>query len=300
VLTIAFFAAVAWLLVSQARRIDWGDVMGVMRSYPHDKLLAAFGFAALAHTLYGSYDLLGRAWTRHGLPRVEVVAVTFVSYAFNLNFGSLVGGIAFRYRLYSQLGLGKVVITRVLGLSLATNWLGYLVLAGALFALALVVPPAHWPVSPVACRALGVALLLAGAAYLAVCAWSPRRDWQVRGHTVSLPPLRLALLQLMLSCAHWLCGAAVLYMLLAPQLSYPTVLSTLMMAAVAGVITHIPAGLGVLEAVFLALVGDLVPSGELLAAVLAYRALYYLGPLLTACIVYVLIEAHARRKKASA
>jgi hypothetical protein len=35
------------------------------------------------------------------------MGVTFISYAFNLNLGSLVGGVAFRYRLYSRLGLGN-------------------------------------------------------------------------------------------------------------------------------------------------------------------------------------------------
>ena len=53
------------------------------------------------------------------------MAVNFISYAFNLNLGALVGGVAFRYRLYTQLGLKLGVITRVLSLSMLTNWLGY-------------------------------------------------------------------------------------------------------------------------------------------------------------------------------
>ena len=38
-----------------------------------------------------------------------VMAVNFVSYAFNLCIGSLVGGVGFRYRLYSRLGLAPGV-----------------------------------------------------------------------------------------------------------------------------------------------------------------------------------------------
>jgi hypothetical protein len=44
------------------------------------------------------------------------------------------------------------------------------------------------------------------------------------------------------------------------------VLGVLLVAAVAGAITHIPAGLGVLEAVFLALLSDAVPAHVLLGA----------------------------------
>ena len=40
----------------------------------------------------------------HQLGTPAVLATTFISYAFNLNFGSLVGGLAFRFRLYSRQG----------------------------------------------------------------------------------------------------------------------------------------------------------------------------------------------------
>ena len=43
------------------------------------------------------------------------MTVTFVSYVFNLNLGSLVGGVAFRYRLYSRLGNHAHVHTLLFG-----------------------------------------------------------------------------------------------------------------------------------------------------------------------------------------
>ena len=55
--------------------------------------------------------------------------------------------------------------------------------------------------------------------------------------------------------------------------------------AIAGVITHVPAGLGVLEAVFIALLSHQLGRNELLAALILYRFLYYLAPLLLACYV---------------
>lgn len=297
VLTVLFFAVVAWLLVSHARTIDWGEVFTVIRNTPAQSLALAAALAALSHSIYGTYDLLGRAWTGHRLRSGKVAAVTFVSYAFNLNFGSLVGGFAFRYRLYSRLGLGNDVITRVLGLSLVTNWLGYLVLAGAVFAFQVITPPEGWSFSAAALRWLGAALLAAAAAYLLLCGASRRREWTLRGHTLVLPPLKLALLQLVLSCANWMTIAAVIFVLLQGKAAYPLVLGVLLMAAVAGVITHIPAGLGVLEAVFVTLLGGHLPHGEVLGALLTYRALYYLAPLTIACAVYLTLEAQASTRR---
>jgi uncharacterized membrane protein YbhN (UPF0104 family) len=299
-LTWAFFAAVAVLLVSQARTIEWGEVFDVIADYPLTTLLAAAAVAATSHLIYSTYDLLGRHWTGHTLPARRVMAVTFVSYAFNLNLGSLVGGFAFRYRLYSRFGLDNPTITKVLGLSLATNWLGYLVLAGIVFAAQVVTPPEGWTTSGAALQGLGLALLGAAAAYLLMCAASRRREWTVRGHLLVLPPAKLALLQLLLSCANWMVIASVLYLLLGARISYPLVLGALLMAAVAGVITHIPAGLGVLEAVFIALLGDLVPQQHLLGALIAYRALYYLLPLLLACGLYLLLESRAKADRGAA
>jgi len=297
VLTVLFFGAVAALLVSQARRIDWGEVFQVIAAYPVTTLLAAGGAAAASHLIYSLYDLLGRHWTGHAIPARRVMAITFVSYAFNLNLGSLVGGFAFRYRLYSRFGLDNPTITKVLGLSLTTNWLGYLVLAGAVLAAQVVTPPDGWDIGRAALQHLGLALLAAAAAYLLLCAASSRREWAVRGHTITLPPGRLALLQMGLSVLNWMTIGGVLYVLLGMRIDYPLVLGALLMAAVAGVITHIPAGLGVLEAVFLALLGSQVAQGPLLGALIAYRALYYLLPLAIAGMVFFLLESRAKAER---
>jgi uncharacterized membrane protein YbhN (UPF0104 family) len=97
--TWTFFGLVAWLLVLQARTIDWGEVLQAVLEIPLPALLAALLLAACSFALYSTYDLLGRHMTRHRLGTGTVMGVTFISYAFNLNLGSLIGGVAFRYRL---------------------------------------------------------------------------------------------------------------------------------------------------------------------------------------------------------
>ena len=294
----AFFGLIAWLLVNQARAIDWQEVFDAMRALPAATLLLAGALAAGSFAIYSTYDLLGRHLTRHPLNAATVMGVTFISYAFNLNLGSLVGGVAFRYRLYSRLGLSNGIITRVLGFSMLTNWLGYLAVAGAVFCFWPLELPAGWRIGNAGLRILGAVLLLLAAAYLVLCAFASGHVFRIRRHSFKVPALRMALLQLALSCLNWSLIGSVIWVLLQGQVAYHSVLAVLLVAAVAGVITHVPAGLGVLEAVFIALLSDQVPQGRLLGVLLVYRGLYYLLPLGVATLAYFVTELRARRWRA--
>jgi hypothetical protein len=293
-----FFALIAWLLVRQARTVDWDEVLDAIRALPATTLLAAGALVACSFALYSTYDLLGRHLTRHRLGTGTVMGVTFISYAFNLNLGSLVGGVAFRYRLYSRLGLGNETITRVLGFSMLTNWVGYLLVAGVAFCFWPLALPPGWKIGNEGLRILGAMLWMVALAYVLLCAVAKGRVWRVRGHAFRTPGLAMALLQLAMSCANWSLIGGVIWFLLQGAVGYPHVLAVLLVAAVAGVITHVPAGLGVLEAVFVALLAHQVPEATLLGALLAYRGLYYLLPLVVATLGYLLTEVRARRLRA--
>ena len=295
VLVPAFALAVLWLLASHAQDVDWAGAWRALRGYDARTLLFAGLLAAASHALYGSFDLLGRGYTGHGLPAARVWATAFTSYAFNLNLGSLVGGFGLRLRLYSRMGLPLGVIGRVIGLSLVTNWLGYAAVGGLVLAGGALAPPEAWPLHGAALRGLGLVLLGGVAAYLAACVAWPRRAWSLRGHRLELPRPRVAFTQLLLSMCNWSLMGGVIFVLLGGRVPFPTVLGVLLLAGIAGVITHIPAGIGVLEAVFLALLGDRLAQPTILGAMLAYRALYYLAPLAVAIGVYFLLEGLAGR-----
>ena len=295
-LTVLFFVAVLGLIANQAVKIEWETVLASISAYAPRTLLIAAGLAFASHAVYCTYDLIGRHQTRHGLPVARVAGIGLVSYAFNLNLGSLVSGVAFRYRLYSRLGLPTDVTTQVLALSLLTNWLGYLFVGGLVFTFQPIALPPDWKIGSDGLRVLGVAMLLLVAAYLGACAGARRREWTLRGRVVRLPSGRIATLQLAVSATNWLIIAAIVYTLLQRHIDYPTVLSVLLVAAVAGVITHVPAGLGVLEAVFVALLSHRVLQHELLAALLSYRAIYYLAPLTIASALFLFIDRRAARR----
>jgi hypothetical protein len=290
-----FFMLLAWLLVTEARAVEWGAVLATLANYPLPALLGAVALAWASLTLYSTFDLLGRHYTGHRLRAPAVMRVTFISYLFSLNMGALVGGVALRFRLYSRLGLETGTITRVMSLSMLTNWAGYLLLAGVIFGFYTPALPPGWKIGSAGLQILGFALLATALLYLLLCAVSRQRSFTIKGHELSLPSLRLALLQLAMGAGNWLLMGGIVFMLLQQKVAFPTVTGVLLVAAVAGVITHVPAGLGVLEAVFVVLLSHQLPKHEVLAALLAYRGIYYLAPLALAVALYLVAETRAKK-----
>lgn len=295
---IAFLLLVGMLVTIEARKVHWHEVFAAIRAMPAATLLAALALAACSHALYGSFDLMGRSYTDHRLPTPTVLAVTFISYAFNLNLGTLIGGAGVRFRLYTQYGLGLDKITRVVTLAMLTNWMGYLLLGGVELMLQPITLQVRWLRDAGAHWLIGGMLVLVPIAYVVACGWSPTRVLQLRSHRLKLPSLRLSLLQVALSSANWMVMAALVWTLMQGRIDYPAVLFALLAAAVSGVIMHVPGGLGVIEAVFVALLSDRLATEEIIAALLAYRALYYLLPLAIAAAMYFVLEMRARRRKA--
>ena len=294
-LTLAFFAAVAWLLYCYGRNVDWEDVLASLRETPGPVLTTAIALAAASHLLYSCFDLLGRHYTGHGLRTPIVMLVNFISYAFNLTLGSMVGGVAFRYRLYSRLGLDNGVIARVVTMSMLTNWLGYMLLGGLLFLFHPMALPPSWKMGNHGLQWIGALLVAISVGYLAACLRAGGKRWEIRGHEINLPHFRVALLQLAMSCLNWSLMGGIVYMLLQQQVAYWDVLTVLLVAAIAGVVAHVPAGLGVFEFVFVTLLSHQISEGHLLAALLGYRAIYYIGPALVAAAIYLGFEVRAKR-----
>ena len=108
----------------------------------------------------------------------------------------------------------------------------------------------------------------------------------------------MALAQVAVSSLNWLLIGTIVWLLMPRELGYGTVVATQLSAAMLAVPTHIPGGLGVIEAIFVTAFGGGSVQSELIAALLAYRALYYLMPLAAAAVLYFTVEAaeSARRR----
>ncbi len=295
-LTWLFLVAVAVLLVLYARKIDWHEVWNVIRDYNRLALLGAVGLVIFNYLLYGCYDLLARVWCGHKLAKRRVMLVSFICYAFNLTLSTWVGGIGMRYRLYSRLGLKPGTITRIFSLSISTNWLGYLLLAGVMFTGGAIDLPPHWYINDTTLRLLGAVLLATVLIYLGFCAFAKKRHYSIKGQKLVLPTWKFALAQMAISSLNWMAMGATIWLLMGQAVDYFFVLGVLLVSSVVAVIVHIPAGIGVLEAVFVALLAsEEVSSGTIIAALLVWRVLYYFIPLMLALVCYLGLESQAKR-----
>lgn len=299
-LAAAFFAVVAGLIFRQARTVDWPAVLQALRDLPTTALAVGGALALLSHFTYGSFDWVGRHCSGHRLTRTTTLAIAMTSYPFTLNLGSLIGGVGVRYRLYARRGVDPGTIGQVVGTSIVTNWVGYLLLAGVLAWTWQPPAVAGWAVESWQWRLGGTVLGLLPLAYVALCALRSGRALTLRGHAFPLPGWPVALWQVAVSAANWMLMGAALWTVLQHQVSYPAALATVLLGAVAGLVLRVPAGLGVLEAVGVALLAtQALGQEEVLAALLAYRALYYFGPLVLAAIAFGVAELRWRQQSGS-
>lgn len=291
-----FMLLVVVLIIIAASNIDWLAVLAAIRKLPTSALTIALGLSILGYLICSGFDVLGKKYTQHALANWRVMLTGFVSYAFTMNLGSPVS-VSARLRLYTKQGLRLGTVVRILALSVTTNWLGYLLLAGLVFMSGSVWLPASWIVGDGVLRVMGVGMVLTSAVYLWLCAFSRRRSWHVWGQHIALPSFDVAVMQFVLAMLSWLSIAGIIYVLLQQIFSFPMVLGVLLLSAVAGLLIRIPGGIGVTEWVFITLLPGLIPVTDMLGALLAYRAIYYVGPMLIAGVMYFGMEAGTKNRK---
>jgi uncharacterized membrane protein YbhN (UPF0104 family) len=285
------------LLATEARRVDWPQVGRALQQQPLEAVAIAAALALLSHALFASYDLVSRHETGHRVSTPRTLGIAAVCYAFNLNFGSLVGALAMKLRLYARAGLHAQQVARIIVVAILTNWVGYLALGGTVLVWAPPAMPPQIELSQAAVRVIGAAMLAVALTYLVVCLLRHGRAFSWRGHRFAWPLPRVALWQFAVSMLNWAVMGMIVWVLLRQAVPYTTVLAVLLLAAVAGVATHVPAGLGVIEAVFVACLGASLSRSDVLAGLLSYRAVYYLAPLALATIGYAMAEVSSRRAR---
>lgn len=294
-LSIVVPLVVVAFIVHKARGIDWASVMDAVGAFTARELAGGAALALAPLLACASLDLIGRRMVQTGLTTARTMILSFTGYFFSLNLGALVGGLAFRYRLYQPHGLGAADIARIIGYSVLTNWCGYLLLAGLILTFAPPALPGDWSVPGGSLRALGVLALLSSVAYGVACATLGGKSVRIRALTIKVPPPRVAIAQFVISVVNWAGIGALLTWFLPESIGWATVMPVVMVSAIAGIWSHVPGGLGVTEFVFVALLGALAPEGEILAAVLAFRVLYYIVPFIVAVGCYGLLELSHRR-----
>ena len=288
--------AVVDVLHGQLARLRLSDLAAQLRAIPRGHVLAALGLTAADYCLISGYDLLALRYVRKRLRYARVLFTSFIAAAFghNLGFSAFTGG-AIRLRLYTTAGITAVevaIITVFYSLSIA---LGLIVLAGLALALAPGSAGAALHVAPETSLLIGALLLVAPASY-ALWASLSGGTLEVRGWALRAPGAAVGWGQIALSAADLSMAAWVLWWLLPPDahIGLLPFLGAYAIALTAGIISHVPGGIGVFETVIL-LTLHTASVEALLGALLAFRAVYYLVPLLVGVMLFGYQELSAQR-----
>ncbi|QQS53767.1 MAG: bifunctional lysylphosphatidylglycerol flippase/synthetase MprF [Candidatus Competibacteraceae bacterium] len=295
---LALFASALWVLHQALAEYRYQDVTAYFRRLPYPQLLAALLGTALSYLVTTGYDWLALRYIRRPLPWPKVGFAALLSYAFSNSVGlSVLTSSSLRFRLYSSWGLTTVDIARIVVFTTLTLWLGILTVGGGVLAL-VPLDLGALPWLNMDSRLLGFLLLIPPAAYLLL---GMLRRLPLRLGHWELPMVRprLALPQLAVGALDWVMASLVLYILLPASgtVSFGHILGVFLVAQIAGLLSHIPGGLGVFESLVLLMLQRELPAADLLGALLAYRLVYYLLPLALAAIVLGLYELRHYRER---
>lgn len=291
---LALVAGSLWALRRELAGLGPDALLRRIGGYGRTHVALGIAGTILSFLLLGALELLTVRSSEKSTPRVPartVFGTAFVAHAFSQSMGfALLTGAAVRIRVYGRRGLDAAAVARISGMVTVSVVLG--LLSASSWALLARSTPVTLGSHQLAERPLGVLL---GVVVLAYLLWTSgtrtgaaTSSWW---HTARPTP-SVAIGQVALSAADWLVTGAVLYVFMPTEWTggvWPF-LAVYAIAQMVAMVSHVPAGAGVLEVVLVGLLAAGAPPGsraELLAAIIMFRALYYLLPLCVAMLVAV-------------
>ncbi|HKT85642.1 MAG TPA: bifunctional lysylphosphatidylglycerol flippase/synthetase MprF [Novosphingobium sp.] len=284
-------------LDSLTHQIRYAQVRAALHALGPGQIGLALGFTAASYLALTFYDYLALRIIGRPLPWRTAALASFTSYTLSHNLGlSLLTGGSARYRIYVAAGLDGPDVARVVALAAANFWAGVVTIAAAAMLVhsgplalgAVVLGPETAHVAGSAMLALMAALVLA--------ARLVSRPVSILGLRLPIPRPRQILALGGAGIVDLSCAAAALFVLLpaADPGQLPTFVLAYALGIIVALVSHVPGGLGVFEAVVLAVVPN--DRADLFAALIAYRVVYYLLPLVIASLLLAWRECLRSRR----
>ena len=306
VVRLALVAASVWALSREFAGLTPAALVRELAGYGWSHALLGLAAVAASFLLLGAMEILALRTHGGGTQRVTArtaIGTAFVSHAVSQSAGiALLTGTAVRLRSYQRLGLQPTAVAQVSAAVTLTVTLGLLAAGGW----ALLGHPAPLTLAghSIPLAPAGTLLCLTVAAYLAWSVFGRGRAAPGRRWGIPRPRPAIAFAQVALATVDWLTTGAVLFVFIPPELGFGLVafLQLYLIAQLIGVLSHVPAGAGVFEVALLALLVAARPGADragILAAIVMYRALYYILPLAAAMVLAGGYEWRRRRRAAT-
>jgi phosphatidylglycerol lysyltransferase len=279
-LAVGLFVGAVAMLHRELAAYSYHDVLRAARAISRSRLASAVGLSVLAYAVLPGYDAMALRYIRFHLPLRLTAFGSFLAYAFSqtLGFPLLTGG-SVRYRLWSAWGLSSEQIARAVSFVAFSFVLGMVAISGLVFVLEPADTATILQLPIASLRPIGVACLALVSLY---AVWSVGGRWRVRVGSWTLPAPSPGLVagQVAVSVLDWSLAGGALYVLLppAPGLSFLAFLGIFLLAQFAGLVSHVPGGLGVLETILVLLLKPYLGASTVIGALLVYRGVYYLLP----------------------
>ncbi|MFT3730509.1 MAG: bifunctional lysylphosphatidylglycerol flippase/synthetase MprF [Hyphomicrobium sp.] len=300
IVALATFSYAATILYRNLEDISWPQVRHTIATFPISHLLLAVFFTILSYAALVGYDFIALRVVGAGRVPLRITAITsFISHAvtFTFGFGVLTGG-AVRLRLYRVWGVDTDRILGIVMLCALSFWTGLATIAGICLALdpQLVATLVHLSV-PV-CRLAGTGILAVIVVWLIYVAIRPIRI-EVGNWRLPLPGTGATIAAIIVGMLDVAAAASALWVLLPPDLhiTMPGFFVVFALATVLGVVSHVPGGLGVFDAVILLGIAP-HPNGELVGSLLLFRLIYYIAPVVVALTMLLVHEMRSRKLSA--
>lgn len=288
-----FFVFAAYMLYNQLSKYSWDDIKTALLSIPDRNLVYAcvasfFGYVALS-----SYDYLALRYIGRKISAWKWIFAGFIGFSISNNAGhAIVSGGSIRYRLYTRWRFHASEIVRMVTFS------GFTYLFGCFFLIIIgyFLTPDHAFGEGSVSKMTTLITTIVAAVGLLLYFWATlfyKKPIIIKDVEFDIPSFKMALAQVFLGGADILLASLVLYFSLIPFIDIPfdVFIGVFIIAQVLGVFSQVPGGLGVFEGLFL----FIIPGGEgnaanLFGALIAYRIIYYLLPLVVSGVVLMTYE----------
>jgi phosphatidylglycerol lysyltransferase len=269
----------------------WYELLDQVEGVALPSLLGALLGVLVSYAALVGYDYLACRMLQQPLQlKAIAIAASLTNAISNMVGFALLSGGALRLRSYRELGVAPVTVAKISLFSTATFLLGTSLVAscGLLYDSALLSR----------LTGLSQSVLVGGASLVLIfCSALPifasfQRTIAWRDRVFHLPSPALLVGQYLIGFIDILATGSVLYQLLVipDTLEFLPFLTVFSAALWLGLVSHVPAGLGVFESVMLAGLSDSVPSGAIMAALVLYRLVYYVLPFVIAACILVVAE----------
>lgn len=288
VLALAVFGLAIISIYHLIHEVRLEEIRRAMFTTSWRQVFFALGFTVLGYCVLVGYDFMALRHVERKAPPGTVVLTSFMAYSIGNTVGlSVLSGGAVRYRMYSRYGLDAADIA-VVGLFCAASF-GFGEVLAALAALGLS-PDRYLADLPVSAHFMQWSAIIVLGILLVLAYWmsARRKGISLGGSSFVMPRPGTLSIQILLAIADLGLASAVLFVLL-PEAARPeffVFFGWFVIAMAVAVMSHVPGGAGVFEAVIGIGLAGLVPLPELAGALLFYRLVYFVLPFIAGLLLF--------------